>query len=114
MLLALFALSARLFVPVGFMPESGRVALSICSGKGEAAPVWIDIGKKHRKGPASDDGHAPCGFAGFVTPMISGAPPQLLATAFLYIVAQGLLPQALFTAAEPDGLRPPLRGPPSV
>lgn len=114
LLIALCALSVRLIIPAGFMPESGRVALSICSGKGPAAPVLLDVGKKLPKGNAADGDHAQCTFAGSAMPMLSGAPPQLLAMAILYIAAQGLLPAPLPSAAEPDGLRPPLRGPPSA
>lgn len=112
LLLALCALSTRFVVPAGFMPESGRIAVSLCSGTGEAAPVWVDIGKQQPKGDAGD--HVPCTFAGSAMPMLSGTPPQLLAAAIVYIIAQGRLPERPFPAAEPHRLRPPLRGPPSI
>lgn len=109
LLLALCALSSRFVVPAGFMPESGKIALSICSG----GSVLIDMGKSQKdNSPAGD--HAPCSFSGSAMPMISGAQPLLLAGAILYIVAQGRLPDFPFPAGAPDRLRPPLRGPPSV
>jgi len=114
LLLALCALSTRFFVPAGFMPESGRIALSICSGKGAEASVWVDIGKTQHKSDPAKGNHAPCVFTGSAMPMLSGTPPQLLVAAIAYVVAQSTLPTRPFPAAQPFRLRPPLRGPPSI
>lgn len=114
LLLALCALSTRFVIPAGFMPESGRIALSICSGKGAASPVWLDVGKKQSKGDPTDGDHVPCTFAGSAMPMLSGASPQLLATALAFVIARSTWPDLPLSAAVPDRLRPPLRGPPSV
>jgi hypothetical protein len=113
LLLALCALSSRFVVPAGYMPESGKIALSICSGKGAAGSVLIDTGKTQHKGEPGDE-HTPCAFASSAAPLLSGAQPQLLATAILYVIAQGQLPDLPLPATEPDRLRPPLRGPPSA
>lgn len=109
LLLALCALSSRFVVPAGFMPDSGKIALSICSG----GSVLVDMGKSQKDSFPTGD-HAPCSFSASAMPMISGAPPLLLAGAILYIVEQGRLPDFPFPTAAPDRLRPPLRGPPSV
>lgn len=114
LLLAFCALSSRFFIPAGFMPESGRIALSICSDKGVEAPVWVDIGKKQHKGDPADGDHGPCTFAGSAMPLVFGTPPQLLVAAVSYIIARGTLPEPPFPAAQPLRLRPPLRGPPSI
>jgi hypothetical protein len=114
LLLALCALATRFVIPVGFMPESGKIALSICSGKGVAAQIWVDIGKTQHKGDDAGADHVPCTFAASAMPMVSGAPPQLLATAIAYIAAQAYLPERLLPPGAPERLRPPLRGPPSA
>jgi hypothetical protein len=114
LLLALCALATRFVIPAGFMPDSGRIALSICSGKGAAAPVWVDVGKKPQKGEDTKGDHAPCTFAGSALPMVSGAPPQLLATALAYVAAQAYQPERPLPPGAPERLRPPLRGPPSA
>jgi len=108
LLLALCALSSRFAVPAGFMPESGKIALSICSG----GSVLIDMGKSQKDSPTGD--HAPCSFSASAMPMLSGTPPLLLAGAVLYIFDQAHQPDLPFPAAAPDRLRPPLRGPPSA
>lgn len=109
LLLALCALSSRFVVPAGFMPESGKIALSICSG----GSVLIDMGKSQKDDAPTGD-HAPCSFSASAMPMLSGAPPLLLAGAILYILEQGHQPDFPLPAAAPDRLRPPLRGPPSA
>lgn len=109
LLLALCALWSRFVVPAGFMPESGKIALSICSG----GSVLIDMGKSQKDNSPIGD-HAPCSFSASAMPMISGTPPLLLASAILYIVEQSRLPDFPLPAAAPDRLRPPLRGPPSA
>lgn len=114
LLLAMCALSSRFVVPAGFMPESGKIALSICSGKGQVAPVWIDTGKTQHKGDPADGDHSPCSFSSSAAPMLSAAPSVLLASAILYVIAQSKLPDVRLPAPAPDRLRPPLRGPPSV
>lgn len=108
LLLALCALSSRFVVPAGFMPESGKIALSICSG----GSVLIDMGKSQKDAPTGE--HAPCSFSASAMPLLSGAPPLLLSGAILYIVEQGRLPALPLPTAAPDRLRPPLRGPPSA
>ena len=108
LLLALCALSSRFVVPAGFMPESGKIALSICSG----GSVLIDMGKSQKDSPTGD--HAPCSFSASAMPMLSGTPPLLLAGAVLYIFDQAHQPDLPFPAAAPDRLRPLLRGPPSA
>jgi len=109
LLLALCALSSRFIVPAGFMPESGKIALSICSG----GSVLIDMGKPQKDNSLTGD-HAPCSFSASAMPMISGTPPPLLAGAILYIFEQSRLPDFPLPAAASDRLRPPLRGPPSA
>lgn len=114
MLLALCAIAARLIVPAGYMPSGdGQLALTLCSGTGPAVSVKLDLGKSQHEQQAPGD-HQPCAFSATATPVLAGAPPLLLATAILYIVAQGPLPDTALPAAEPERLRPPLRGPPSA
>lgn len=78
------------------------------------APVWVDVGQKKQKDDTGQGDHAPCTFAGSALPMLSGAPPQLLATAILYIEAQAFQPDQPLPIIPSGYLRPPLRGPPSV
>lgn len=114
LLFAVLALSARLLVPAGYMPDSSKgVMLTLCSGSGTMETITVDLHKDGQSGKATVD-HAPCAFSASATPMISGVPPIFLATALAYIIEHGRVSDAPAPAIAAVRLRPPLRAPPAA
>jgi hypothetical protein len=114
LLVALCALSARIMIPAGFMPGTGeRIMLTICSGVDTHAAVEIDLGQPSKQKETMGE-HLPCAFSSAAMPMLSGAPPVLLADAIAFVIERGI--ESIDSPALNEGLRlrPPLRGPPAV
>jgi len=114
LLFAVFALSARLLVPAGYMPgNSNGVTLTLCSGSGTMETISVDLHKDGHSGKATVD-HAPCAFSASAAPLISGIPPVILASGLAYIMAHGRVSNAPAPDIASLRLWPPLRAPPAV
>ncbi len=109
LLLALFALTFKAFLPPGFMVDASadRVAIVLCNG----ADAVLDLGH-HPQAPASDDSSQHCPFA------VTGAPivPQPTQAApeprFAFVLDTAAPVAAAAGMREATGPPLPARGPP--
>lgn len=114
--LVALALFMRMLVPAGFMAADGGDGLlvKLCAENGARTVVLTGDGQirdadAEPSGPAGD---SPCVFAGHGAPLISGAPPALLALAIAFILLSSRRSVRIARSLLPFDLRPPAIGPP--
>jgi hypothetical protein len=114
LLLLLAVIFPRVLVPAGYMPDAGyAMKLTLCTGTG-TTEITVDPGTTRHDRGEHDGGaqHQPCAFAASALPVLSGAPPLLLAEAIAYVIRHGITPDTFSPPSATHYLRPPLRGPP--
>lgn len=113
--LILLALTMRLLLPIGFMPDvsAGRITIALCTGHGPAtAEIALPSGTNHHDSGQTAKQDMPCPFASGAAHGLGGADPILLAIAIAFVMALGFVATPLPRRAEAAHLRPPSRGPP--
>lgn len=110
------ALMARLLVPAGFMPDTGRgFAITICSGN-MSAPAWIDSqGKVHKGEQRQDHGtDHPCAFAGFAAALDAPSIASAMLAKATSAIASPAFPLAVAIGRGLAAPPPPATGPPTL
>lgn len=114
-LLVVMALGMKMVVPTGYMIGQNAKILTIemCDDSlGQHSVRQIAIPMKQTPGQGTDVNKGACPYASLSIAFTGGAAPDLLALAFLFILALGFAPIVVPQAKQISFLRPPLRGPP--
>lgn len=112
--LALVALAIllRIAIPAGWMPSTGGIGITLCTGYGPVRVTMALPGHHDGKADAAAREH-PCAFAGFVTAL---AEPADVFAAVLPPAVAAVFAPALLSVAIGHGLAappPPPTGPPA-
>jgi len=110
--LVALAILLRIFIPAGWMPSSGTIGITMCTGYGTVRVAMAVPGQHDGKAEAAAREH-PCAFAGLAAPFAEpdGALPVLPATpvAVLFVAMACAVAIGRGLAAPP----PPQTGPPA-
>ena len=114
------ALCMKALIPAGYMLGSGERVLTveICAdsqGGHLTKQIVIPGGGKSGGGQSEHDKvDGTCPFSALSFASVSGADPDLLTIALIFIMALGFVPVSVARATGQSHLRPPLRGPPAL
>lgn len=115
----LAALSMKLLVPAGYMPDSGAgrvLTLRVCeesSGSQVTRAIVVPVTGEQGTAPARKQAGDTCPFAGHGSAALAGADLLLLALALAFALVRGFAPVHRPAARIAARLRPPLRAPPA-
>lgn len=116
---AVLALTVKVLIPGGYMPErqGGTLLVLLCDGSGptdthRALAVALPAPGKTAKPDGSSN--SACPYAALALPGLTPADSALLAAALAFILLLGMAGMPVARRAAPARLRPPLRGPPGL